>query len=76
LKRKESYMPLTLCSMGEMMTVRKIGGSQEVRQHLIELGFTEGSDITVISDIGGNLIVKVKDSRIALDKSMATKILV
>jgi ferrous iron transport protein A len=69
-------MPLTLCSMGEMMTVRKIGGSQEVRQHLIELGFTEGSDITVISDIGGNLIVKVKDSRIALDKSMATKILV
>lgn len=69
-------MPLTLCSKGELLTVRKVGGSPEVRQHLNELGFTEGSKVTVISDIGGNLIVKVKDSRIALDKAMANKIAV
>lgn len=69
-------MPLTLCSMGDVKTVRKIGGSQEVRQHLIDIGFTEGSEVTVISYLSGDLIVKVKDSRIALDKAMATKILV
>ena len=69
-------MPLTLCSMGDVKTVRKIGGSQEVRQHLIDIGFTEGSEVTVISCLGGDLIVRVKDSRVALDKAMATKILV
>ena len=69
-------MPLTLCSSGEMITVRKIGGSPEVKKHLTDLGFTEGSPVTIISEIGGNLIVRVKDSRIALDKAMATKILV
>ena len=69
-------MPLTLGSMGDVKTVRKIGGSQEVRQHLIDIGFTEGSEVTVISYLGGDLIVRVKDSRVALDKAMATKILV
>lgn len=67
-------MPLTLCSLGEELTIRKVGGTTEVKQHLNELGFIEGSPVTVVSTIGGNLIVKVKDSRIAIDRAMANKI--
>ena len=61
---------------GETVTVRKISGKDEVRQHLAELGFVVDSDVTVVSEIGGNLIVQVKDSRIALDKTMANRIMV
>lgn len=69
-------MPLTMAKSGETVTIRKISGKDEVRQHLAELGFVVGSDVTVVSEIAGNLIVQVKDSRIALDKTMANHILV
>ena len=69
-------MPLTMAKAGETVTIRKITGKDEVRQHLAELGFVVDSDVTVVSEIAGNLIVQVKDSRIALDKSMANRIMV
>lgn len=69
-------MPLTLAPIGEESIILKIGGSQDVKQHLENLGFNVGCVITVISEISGNIIVKVKESRIALDKSMAQKIFV
>ena len=69
-------MPLTMAKTGETVTIRKISGKDEVRQHLAELGFVVDSDVTVVSEIGGNLIVQVKDSRIALDKTMANRIMV
>ncbi len=67
-------MPLTMAKSGETVTIRKVSGKDEVRQHLAELGFVVDSDVTVVSEIGGDLIVQVKDSRIALDKSMANRI--
>ena len=60
----------------DRVTVRKISGKDDVRQHLAELGFVVDSAVTVVSEIGGNLIVQVKDSRIALDKSMANRIMI
>ena len=69
-------MPLTMAKTGETVTIRKISGKDDVRQHLAELGFVVDSDVTVVSEIGGNLIVQVKDSRIALDKTMANRIMV
>ena len=69
-------MPLTMAKSGESVTIRKISGKDEVRQHLAELGFVVDSDVTVVSEIAGNLIVQVKDSRIALDKTMANRIMV
>ena len=56
--------------------IRKISGKDEVRQHLAELGVVVNSDVTVVSEIAGNLIVQVKDSRIALDKTMANRIMI
>ena len=61
---------------GETVTIRKITGKDEVRQHLAEMGFVVDSDVTVISEVAGNLILQVKDSRIALDKSMANRIMI
>ena len=69
-------MPLTIAKVGETITIRKISGRDEVRQHLAELGFVVDSDVTVVSEMGGNIIVQVKDSRIALDKTMANRIMV
>ena len=69
-------MPLTMAKAGETATIRKISAKDEVRQHLAELGFVVDSDVTVVSEIGGNLIVQVKDSRIALDKTMASRIMI
>lgn len=69
-------MPLTMAKSGETVTIRKVSGKDEVRQHLAELGFVVDCDVTVVSEIAGNLIVQVKDSRIALDKTMANRILV
>lgn len=73
---KEVCMPLSLCPVGSVATVKKISGCSFVRQHLIDLGFRIGSSIIVVSTLRGNLIVKVKESRIAIDKSMAMKIYV
>ena len=69
-------MPLTMAKTGETVTIRKIPGKDEVRQHLAELGFVVDSDVTVVSEIAGNLILQVKDSRIALDKTMANRIMI
>ena len=69
-------MPLTMANAGETVVIRKISGKDEVRQHLAELGFVVDSNVTVISEIAGNLIVQVRDSRIALDKTMANRIMV
>lgn len=69
-------MPLTLADVGEENIIRKIGGSQEVKNHLANLGFVVGGGITKISDMGGNVIVNVKEVRIAISQEMATKIMV
>ena len=64
-------MPLTLAQAGEENIIRKIGGKQEVKAHLENLGFVVGGRVTVINAIGGNVIVNLKDSRIAVSKEMA-----
>ena len=69
-------MPLTMADRDEPVTIRKITGKDELRQHLAELGFVVEETVTVVSHLGGNLIVQVKDSRIALDRDMANRILV
>ena len=69
-------MPLTLAKPGERVPIRKISGKDQVRQHLAELGFVVDSDVMVINEVAGNLIVQVKDGRVALDKSMAMRIMV
>ena len=69
-------MPLTMAKTGESVTIRKITGRDEVRQHLTELGFVVDSVVTVVSELAGNLIVQVKDSRVALDRSMANRIMI
>lgn len=69
-------MPLTMARTGETVTIRKVTGKDEVRQHLAELGFVVDGMVTVVNEIAGNLIVQVKDSRIALDKTMAARILI
>ena len=69
-------MPLTMVGVGEAGCIRKITGRDEVRQHLAELGFVVGEEVRVVSELGGNLILSVKDSRIALDRTMAMRIMV
>ena len=67
-------MPLTMAAADETVTIRRITGKDEVRQHLAELGFVVDSQVTVVSELAGNLILQVKESRIALDKTMANRI--
>ena len=69
-------MTLTMAKPGETVTIRKITGKDEVRQHLAELGFVVDSAITIISQLGGNLILQVKDSRVALDKTLANRVMI
>lgn len=69
-------MPLTMAEIGERVTVCKITGKDEVRRHLAELGFVVGSVVTVVSRIGGSLIVQVKESRVALDEGMANRMMI
>ena len=69
-------MPLTMAKAGETVTIRKITGKDEVRQHLAELGFVVESTVTVVTELAGNLILQVKDSRVALDKTMANRIMI
>ena len=69
-------MPLTFAEIGEETVVKRVGGNPEVKAHLENLGFVAGSAVTVINTIGGNVIVKVKESRIAISREMAQKILV
>ncbi len=69
-------MPLTMAKAGETVTIRKITGKDEVRLHLAELGFVVDSQVTIVNEIAGNLIVQVKESRLALDKTMANRIVI
>ena len=67
-------MPLIFAKEGETVTIRRISGKDDVRQHLAELGFVMDAEVLIVSYMAGNLIVQVKGSRIALDKSMAQRI--
>jgi ferrous iron transport protein A len=69
-------MPLIYAPVGEESTIRKVGGKAEVRAHLENLGFVPGGTVTVISTIAGNLIVNVKETRVAISQEMAAKIFV
>ncbi|GFI71326.1 hypothetical protein IMSAG250_00521 [Clostridiales bacterium] len=69
-------MPLTFADAGEVNIIKKIGGKPEVKQHLENLGFVVGGTVSIVSSIGGNLIVNVKDSRVAISREMASKIMV
>lgn len=69
-------MPLSLAALGEENMIRKIGGNPEVRAHLENLGFVPGGNVTVVSTMGGSLIVNVKESRVAISKEMANRIMV
>ena len=69
-------MPLEMASVGDVHIIRKINGRDDVRQHLAELGFVPGAQVSVVSDLGGNLILNIKESRVALDRHMAMRIMV
>ena len=69
-------MPLLLANVGEENVIKKIGGSPEVKQHLENLGFVVGGNVTIVNTMGGNLIVQVKEARVAISKEMAQKIIV
>lgn len=69
-------MPLTMAKVGEVASIRHVGGKDEIRRHLENLGFVAGADVTVISVNNGNLIVNVKESRVAISKEMANKIMI
>lgn len=69
-------MPLVLADVGKENIIKKIGGSPEVRQHLENLGFVVGGMVTIINSLGGNVIVNVKESRVAVSEEMARKIMV
>lgn len=69
-------MPLTMVNPGEENTIKKVGGKEETKRFLKNLGFVTGGTVTVVSTIGGNVIVNVKDTRVAIGKDMANKIMV
>lgn len=69
-------LPLTFAGAGEVNIIKKVGGSPEVKKHLEDLGFVVGGNVSVINSIGGNIIVNVKDVRVAISREMAQKIMV
>ena len=69
-------IPLTLADIGEENTIRKIGGKPEVKKHLENLGFVVGGNVTVITTLSGNVIVSVKEARVAISREMAQKIMI
>ena len=69
-------MPLTMAKVGEPNTIKRIGGREETKKFLENFGFVTGSVVTVVSEISGNMILNVKDSRVALGKDMANKIMI
>jgi ferrous iron transport protein A len=71
-----NMMPLTLAAIGEENTIRKIGGKPEVKKHLENLGFVVGGNVTIITTLGGNVIVNVKEARVAISEEMARKIMI
>ena len=75
-ERRNVMMPLTMLNTGETNTIKKVGGKEETKRFLENLGFVAGGNVTVVSETGGNLIVNIKDSRVAIGKDMANKIIV
>ncbi len=69
-------LPLSLAQQGEENIIKRVGGNQEVKKHLEDLGFVVGGEVTVINSLGGNVIVNVKDTRVAISEEMARKIMV
>ena len=69
-------MPLTGAAPGEENLIRKVGGSPEVKKHLEDLGFVAGGTVSIVTTMGGNVIVKVKEARIAISEEMARKIMI
>ncbi len=69
-------MPLTMAKTGEENSIKRVGGKEETRQFLSRLGFVPGSHVTIISEISGNVIVSMKESRVAISREMAAKIMV
>ena len=69
-------MPLSMAQMGEKNIIKKVGGKEETRKFLENLGFVAGSAVTIISEAGGNMIVNVKESRVAIGRDMASRIMV
>ena len=69
-------MPLTLASVGEVNIIKKIGGKPEIKKHLENLGFIVGGNVTIVNTLGANVIVNVKEARVALSSEMAQKIMV
>ena len=71
-----SMIPLSIAEIGQPQIIKKIGGNPDVKQHLETLGFNVGGEVCIVSTLGGNLIVKVKESRVAVDEALARKIMV
>ncbi len=69
-------MPLTMLKTGERETIKKVGGREDTRRFLENLGFTVGGEVTVVAELAGNVIVSIKDSRVAVSREMANKIMV
>lgn len=69
-------MPLTLCPIGENNIIKKVGGKPDTRKFLESLGFVAGGEVCIVAAMGGNLIVNIKESRVAVSKEMASKIMV
>lgn len=69
-------MPLTFANVGEEYVIKRVGGSPEVKKHLEDLGFVVGGTVSIVSTIGGNLIVNVKESRVAVSRELVQKIMV
>ena len=69
-------MPLLLATVGEENVIKRIGGSPEVKQHLENLGFVVGGSVIIVNTMGGNLIVNVKETRVAVSREMAQKIMI
>ncbi len=69
-------MPLTLAAIGEESLIRRVGGNPETKKHLEDMGFVAGGTVTVVAAMGGNIIVKVKETRVAISEEMARKIMI
>ncbi len=76
VREENELMPLSFYPSGQQVPIRKIGGKDDVKRFLNSLGFIEGETVTVVSRLGGNMIVNVKDTRVALDSNLAQRILV
>ena len=73
---KSLMMPLMLADVGEENIIKRVGGSQEMKKHLEDMGFVTGAIVSVVSTVNGNLIVNIKDTKVALDKQLAMKIMI